>query len=282
MRVTPAGVGKLHRSRHQRHVRARLARRGGHRKAHFSRTAIGQIAHRIQAFARRSGRDQYVETGQQAGIQGRLEQGLGQLGRLPHAPRADFTAGLTARTRTEDTHSARNQGVDVRLRGLVRPHDAIHRRREHDGRLGGEAQRRQEIIGAAAGQTRDEIRARGCYQHELRPAGKFDVTHGGFRRAVPQVAAGGPAGHRLEAYGCDEPLRACGHHHLHFGAALGQPAHQLRTLVGGDAAGDAEQNTSLGRQWMPLNSLKRAISLSNCLLIVASSERFSRRFSSCV
>ncbi len=75
---------------------------------------------------------------------------------------------------------------------------------------------------------------------------------------------------------------AGGHHHLHFGAAFDQPAHQVRTLVGGDAAGDAEQDSSLRRQWMPFSSLKRAISLSNCLLMVASSVRFSRRFSSCV
>ena len=36
-----------YRARHERHVRARLARRLGHRESHFSRAAIGQVADRI-------------------------------------------------------------------------------------------------------------------------------------------------------------------------------------------------------------------------------------------
>ena len=99
---------------------------------------------------------------------------------------------------------------------------------------------------------------------------------------VPQIAARGPARDGLKGHGRDELLRGGGHHHLHFGAALDQAAHQIGTLVGGDAAGDPQQDSCLRRQWMPLSSLKRAMSLSNCLLMVASSLRFSRRFSSWV
>ena len=52
----------------------------------------------------------------------------------------------------------------------------------------------------------------------------------------------GRAGHGLEGQRGHELLGAARHHDLHFGAVLDQPAHQVRTLVGGDAAGDAEQN----------------------------------------
>ena len=65
-----------------------------------------------------------------------------------------------------------------------------------------------------------------------------------------------------------------GHDDLDVGAALDQAAHQIRALVGGDAAGDPQQDASFGRQWMPFSSLKRAISLSNCSRMFASSVRF--------
>jgi hypothetical protein len=48
---------------------------------------------------------------------------------------------------------------------------------------------------------------------------------------------------RLERERCYELLRTGRHHHLHVGAAVLQPTGQFGALVGGDAAGDAEQDT---------------------------------------
>src|SRR5208337_4315253 len=93
---------------------------------------------------------------------------------------------------------------------------------------------------------------------------------------------GGPAGHRLKAQGRHESLRCGGHHHLYVGAALDEAAHEIRALVGGNAAGDAEQDAGLRRQWVPFSSLKRAMSASNFWLMSAASVCFSRRFSSWV
>jgi len=50
------------------------------------------------------------------------------------------------------------------------------------------------------------------------------------------------AGHGLEGQRRDELHGALGHHDLHLGAALAQATHQVGALVGGDPAGDAEQD----------------------------------------
>ena len=74
------------------------------------------------------------------------------------------------------------------------------------------------------------------------PARELDVAHRGFGRLVPQIRAHRLAGDGLKRQRRDELLRAARHHDLHVGAALDQAADEIRALVGGDAAGDAEQN----------------------------------------
>ena len=198
MRVMPAGVGRSHGSGHQRHVGAGLARRRGHREAHLSRAAVGQIAHRIERLAGRAGGDQHIETGQQARVRRRFEEARRELVRFPHAALADLATGLVAGGGSEHAHAAGHQGVDVRLGRLVGPHDPVHGRRQHDRRLGGEAQRREQIVGAAARQACDEVRAGRRDQHHLRPARQLDVAHGRLGRRVPQVGARRTAGNGLK------------------------------------------------------------------------------------
>jgi len=140
MRVMPAGVGSCTRAGDDGDVSAGFARRCGDGKAHFARAAVGEVADRIETLARRPCRDQYVEAGQQPGIGRRLEQTLGELYRLPHAALAHLAAGLIAGGGSEDADAARNHDVHIGLGGLVGPHHPIHRRRECDGRFGGETQ----------------------------------------------------------------------------------------------------------------------------------------------
>ncbi len=66
------------------------------------------------------------------------------------------------------------------------------------------------------------------------------MAHGGFRRVVPQIAASRSTRYRLKTHGRDESLRRARHHHLHVRAAFDQSTHQIRALVCGDAAGDAQ------------------------------------------
>ena len=196
----PAGVGELHRSGDQRDVSTRLARCGGDGEAHFPGAAVGQVAHRIQPFARRPRGDQYVDPGQQARVGRRLQEGAREHVGLPHAADADLAAGLIAGRGPQNADAARFQDADIGLGRLVGPHHAVHRRSEHDRRLGGDTERGQQIVRAAAREPRNEIGGGRRDQHELRPAGELDVAHGGFRGLVPQSDAGRSAGNGLKGH----------------------------------------------------------------------------------
>ncbi len=124
----------------------------------------------------------------------------------------------------------------------MRPHHAVHRRRDGERRLGGQAEGAQQIVGAALGQARERVRAGRSDQHPGGPACEFDVAHRGFGRLVPERAAHRVARQRLEGGRTDEVQGRRGHHHPHLGAGVLQPAHQLGRLVGRDAAGDAQQD----------------------------------------
>jgi len=72
--------------------------------------------------------------------------------------------------------------------------------------------------------------------------GKFDVAHRRLGGGVPKFAAHRAAGECLESRWGYELARAGRHDDLHFGAPLSQAAHEVRTFIGCDAAGDPEQN----------------------------------------
>jgi hypothetical protein len=87
-----------------------------------------------------------------------------------------------------------------------------------------------------------KIGARRRHQHQVGPARQVNVAHGRFLAGVQQRRVHRPAGQCLHGQRRDECTRSLCHEHAHFGAAFPQPPHQLRALVGGDAAGHAEQD----------------------------------------
>jgi hypothetical protein len=68
------------------------------------------------------------------------------------------------------------------------------------------------------------------------------VAHGRLGGGVPQFAAHGAAGERLESRRRHELARAGGHDDLHLGAAFPQTPHEVCTLIGCDTAGNPEQD----------------------------------------
>ena len=110
------------------------------------------------------------------------------------------------------------------------------------GACGRQAQRREQIVGQPAREAREEVRARRRDQHQVGPARELDVSHGRFGRRVPQLAAHAAPETAWKVVAVTNSPRRRGHHDLHFGAVLAQPPHQVRALVGGDAAGHTEQD----------------------------------------
>ena len=110
------------------------------------------------------------------------------------------------------------------------------------GRIGGEAQRREQVVGEAVREPADEVGRRGRDQDPVGPARELDVSHRRLGGLVPEVGAYRPARERLEGERRDELPRACAHHDLHFGAPLTQATDDFGALVRSDAARHAEQD----------------------------------------
>jgi len=160
-----------------------------------------------------------------------------------HAADADFAAGLVPFSRADHGDAALLQSRDIGARGRMSPHDAIHGWSDGKRRLGRQAHGRQKIIRLSGGKARNEACARRGYENELRPTRKFDVAHGGLSGRIPQFRSHRSARYCLQSKSSDELLRGGRHDDLDLRPTLTQTAHELRALVGGDAAGDAEENS---------------------------------------
>ena len=92
------------------------------------------------------------------------------------------------------------------------------------------------------GGTGDKVGGGRCYQDEVSPARQFNMAHGRLRLDIQQIEVDTIAGQGLQGQRRNE-FRCCPRHdHTHLGAGLAQESGQLCTLIGGDAAGNAQQN----------------------------------------
>ena len=134
-RVTPAGRRQTHRSRHQHHAGARLARRLRDREAHLPGAAVADEAHRVDALARRARGDEHAPPGERAAVRAAARRAARRDPGLEHAARAALPAGLVALPGTENVHAALRRASRRWPRRGVRPHQMVHGGRDGDRRL---------------------------------------------------------------------------------------------------------------------------------------------------
>jgi hypothetical protein len=149
---------------------------------------------------------------------------------------------------------------DVALRRRVLPHLDVHRGRDQQRAIARDARGREQIVGQAVRHLGDEVGARRRDHDRFDAARKLDVRHVVLEARVPQVGHHRLAGERLKRRRRDEARRRVGHRNLHFDVISLQEPRELGHLVGGDAAGDAEQQTviqALVHQAILLASRKR-------------------------
>ena len=205
---------------------------------------VGEVAHRVQGLPGGARRDHHAPAREQA----TAEQSGGRLGNdrgLLHAPRADVAAGLLARSGTDHTEAALSQGGDIGAGGRVPPHLLVHRRGQQSGCGSRQGNGGQEVIGAARGESCQQVCCRRGDQQQVGPAGEFNMTHAQLGIGVQQLCVDRSAGQGLQGEGGDELPGTTGHDHPHIGPQLLQLAHQFRGLVGSDAASDAEHNIAI-------------------------------------
>ena len=155
--VAAGRIGQGHRPGNERDSRARRRRRRRDGVALLARGTIGDVAHRIDGFMRRAGRDDHMPSCQRAddanrrqrqtrvALQRMLDRGH-DLQRLAHAAGAIFAAGHLAVIRADEQRAILLQRRDIALRRGREPHAQIHGWREKRALVGREQQGRGEIV----------------------------------------------------------------------------------------------------------------------------------------
>ena len=141
--------------------------------------------------------------------------------------------------------------ADVALGGGMLPHFAIHGGRDKDGsgarqgEIGGGKGIRCEAMGEAA----EDIGSGRGHEEEIRLVGEFDMTRFPGLFFVFQRDEDCVAGKCLEREGGDELGGGAGHHRMDAVAGLGEARGEFCGLVGGDGAGDTEDDVH-GGEWI--------------------------------
>ena len=95
----------------------------------------------------------------------------------------------------------------------------------------------------APGESRQGIGAGGGHQDQIGPSRQFDMAHGRLGGLVPKTAAHRMPGQRLQGGRGHETFGSGRHHHAYLGPGFAQTAHKFGAFIGGDATGNAQQNT---------------------------------------
>ena len=133
----------------------------------------------------------------------------------------------------------------------MRPHHQIHRRGDQHRLVGGEQSRRREIVGEPRRHPRDQIGGRRRDDDEIGLARQADMAHLALVGQRQEVVIDLVLAERGDRERRHELLRRRGHDAAHRGAALAQPADQVEALIGGDPAGDDQQNAPALKQVGP-------------------------------
>ncbi len=140
------------------------------------------------------------------------------------------------------------QGGHVTLRGRVRPHPGVHRRRHDDRRAAGTRDGGHGVTHQAGRQLADEVGGRRGEDDRIGRFRQLDVRDLLFGVQLEDVVEHGPMGEALEGQRSDEARRRGGHGDVDDGAPVAQHADQAHGLVGGDAARDADDDAPPG-EW---------------------------------
>ena len=196
-----------------------------------------------------SGGDQDLLSGQVL-FEGHLfEDILEQSLRLGHFSGTGVAAGEIPVGRLDDLIAKALELVEIILNDGVFEHLGIHGRGDdlvafagHDG--GGE-----HIVGQAVGDLADDIgRGRG-HQDHVGALGQGHMLHGVLEIPVEGVHQALVGGEGLEGDGVDEIGGVLGHQHLDIGVELLEHGCQRSDLIGGDGAGDGQNDGFIFQHW---------------------------------
>ena len=155
---------------------------------------------------------------------------------------ASLEAGRHPAVRGPDHDGAsRAERREVRLDGGMLEHAGVHRGSDEERAPRRERGHREEVVGEPVRELREDVGGGGRDDEKVRSLGEADVQD--VRLLAPEVRERGTAREGLERERRDEARRGRRQDRVHARAGLRQPAREIRGLVRGDRAADAEEDS---------------------------------------
>ena len=213
----------------------------------LARTAVGNVADRVERLPGPARGHDGRDTGQRAGpVPEHGGEGGDDLVSVRQAPLAVVPTRQSALRRVEYVHAAPAQKGDVVLHGRVLPHLGVHGRADQDGRPGGQQRCRQKVRRDAGAVAAYQPSGSGRHHDGVNAATKGHVRDR-RRQVTPAVRTeqrrpgrlGGQGGERQWRDEVGRPLREDGTDQR---ARVGEPPAHLDGLVSGDTTADTEDH----------------------------------------
>ncbi len=204
----------------------------GERNAHSPRGAVSDEADAVERLARAARRDQNPAAGERPGLEQSRRAGC-DLRRLCEAPDAPLSLGQLPLVGPDQLDAARAERLDVGPGRRMGPHARVHRRRNEHRPAMGEGRLCEHVVGDSVSELRQRVRR-----------ARRDDEQVGARQMGIDVFVPRPPGEREKGLLAHEALRSGRDEGDHLVPGLDEEARQLARLVGGDAAGDAKQDTA--------------------------------------
>ena len=238
----PAGTFRIGRTRDEGDGGAQCRQRLGNRRALRPGRAVRDIAHRVDGFVGRPGGDEDMLALQRP-VRQRGTDRIGDLVRLDQPTRAELATGHSAFDGASKQHAVRHERRHVALHRRMFPHPHVHRGGDQHALVGGQKQRRGQVVRQPVRHLAQKVGGGGCHDHEVGIAAEFDMPHLGLVRQAEEVSIdlfgrqsrGRQRRHELLPRAGDDRHHAC--------PTLTQNTDQRQRLERPDTAADDKKNT---------------------------------------
>ena len=203
---------------------------------------IGDKTYRVYFFLRRSGCDEYVFARQVLFTGYCPHYVVEKCLWLRHFSCTGVSACKISFSRLYHLKAVLFELFDIVLHNPVLVHIGVHGRGNELGTPTGQHRGGEHIVGQSVGKLRADVgRGRGN-DNQVGTLGQGDVLHLVGEIPVKGIDHGAAAGELLKGQGRYKLSGIFGHDHLHRRVLLDKQGSQSGRLVGGDSAGDAQQN----------------------------------------
>src|SRR5215211_6457216 len=144
--------------------------------------------------------------------------------------------------RSDEFCAARLEFFHTLLRRGMRPHFSVHRRRNQNGRTGGERDRRQRMTGQTTRELCEYVRSCRCDEQQVRTVGQLNVPGSPAFLFVEETRHHRIFRQRLQRERRNKFGRVLCHHHENFVTLFDQKTRKLCRFVRGDRSSDTEHD----------------------------------------